>query len=145
MPSGRQLECFNAWNEAWTLLPADVERSGIFRRAGEANAAVAGFRTDKALAVFERQRGNTVWVAVINPGEGFGLRWAAGWVPGQARRLAGVWLVNGRRDPRQPIQVSFALPDPIDSDRRGLEHSLERSRRIEPDSVRVARRSTSST
>ena len=103
VPSGRQLECFSAWNEAWTLLPADVERSGTFRRAGDANAAIAEFRTDKALAVFERQRGNTVWVAVINPGEDFAMRWAAGWVPGQARRLAGVWLVNARRDPRQPL------------------------------------------
>jgi hypothetical protein len=104
VPSGRQLECFNAWNEAWTLLPADVERSGMFRRAGDSNAAIAEFRTDKALAVFERQRGNTVWAAVINPSEDFGMRWAAGWVPGQARRLAGVWLVSARRDPRQPFK-----------------------------------------
>lgn len=104
VPSGRQLDCFNAWNEAWTLLPADVERSGMFRRAGDSNAAIAEFRTDKALAVFERQRGNTVWVAVMKPSEDFGMRWAAGWAPGQARRLAGVWLVNARRDPRQPFK-----------------------------------------
>src|SRR5206468_3391483 len=67
IPSGRELECFQAWNEAWTLLPADVEQSGSFRVAGEERAAVSEFRTDKALAVYERQRGNTVWVVIINP------------------------------------------------------------------------------
>jgi hypothetical protein len=103
IPTGRQLECFNAWNEAWTLLPADIERSGGFRRAGDPGAAVLDFRQERALGVFERQRGNTAWVAIINPGEGFAMRWAAGWVPGQARRLGGVWLINARRDLRQPI------------------------------------------
>jgi hypothetical protein len=102
IPSGRELECFNAWNEAWTLLPSDIERSGTFRRARDAGAAVVDFRSDKALAVFERQRGNLVWVAVLNPSEGFAMRWASGWSPQQTRRLEGVWLINARRDARQP-------------------------------------------
>lgn len=100
VPSGRELECFTAWNEAWTLLPADVERSGVFRPAGSDDAAVAGFSSDKALGVFERQRGNLVWVAVINPSEGFAMRWATGWNPQQTRRLDGVWLLTARREPR---------------------------------------------
>jgi hypothetical protein len=104
VPTGRQLECFKAWNEAWTLLPADVERSGAFRKAGDPEAAILDFRHDRALAVFERQRGNTAWVAIINPGEGFAMQWAGGWIPGEARRLNGVWLVNARRAPRQPIR-----------------------------------------
>jgi len=103
IPTGRELECFNAWNEAWTLLPAEIERSGVFRRAGDPDAALAEFRQGKALAVFERQRGTTVWVAIINPSEGFSMRWAAGWTPGQARRLGGVWLVNARRTGRSPF------------------------------------------
>lgn len=100
IPTGRELECFNAWNEAWTLLPADVERSGMFRAAGAADAAVGGFSADKALGVFERQRGNLVWVAVINPNEGVAMRWATGWNPQQTRRLDGVWLLTARRDGR---------------------------------------------
>jgi hypothetical protein len=104
VPTGRQLESFKAWNEAWTLLPADVERSGAFRRAGDPEAAIFDFRRDKALAVFERQRGNNAWVAIINPAEGFAMQWAAGWIPGQARRLSGVWMVTARRAPRQPIR-----------------------------------------
>ena len=104
VPAGRQLECFNAWNDAWRVLPTDVERSGTFRRAGDPGAAVAEYRTDQALAVFERQRGNTTWVAVINPGDDFSMQWRPGWVPGPARRLGGVWLINARRDPRQSIK-----------------------------------------
>ena len=101
IPSGRELECFQAWNEAWTLLPADIEQSGTFRRAGEDRAAVSEFRTDKALAVYERQRGNTVWVVIINPKEDFAMRWRPGWIPGETRRLDGVWLLNARRDNRR--------------------------------------------
>ena len=104
VPAGRQLECFNAWNDAWSVLPADVERSGTFRRAGDPGSAVVEYRTDKALGVFERQRGNTTWVAVINPGDDFAMRWRPGWAPGPARRLGGVWLINARRDPRQSIK-----------------------------------------
>ncbi len=100
IPTGRELECFNAWNEAWMLLPMDVERSGVFRIAGTIDAAVGGYSADKALAVFERQRGNLVWVAVINPSEGFAMRWATGWNPQQTRRLDGVWLITARRDGR---------------------------------------------
>jgi hypothetical protein len=104
IPNGKQLECFNAWNEAWSLLPADIERSGTFRRAGEAGAAVVAYSTDHALAVFERQRGNLAWAAVINPTEAFAMRWATGWSPQQTRRLGGVWLVSARRDARQPVR-----------------------------------------
>ena len=83
IPSGRELECFQAWNEAWTLLPADLERSGTFRRAGDERAAVAEYQAERALAVYERQRGNMVWVVIVNPMEGFILRWRAGWIPGE--------------------------------------------------------------
>jgi hypothetical protein len=100
IPTGRELECFNAWNEAWTLLPVDVERSGVSRAAGTSDAAVGGFSPDKALGAFERQRGNLVWVAVINPKEGVAMRWATGWNPQQTRRLDGVWLLTARREAR---------------------------------------------
>ena len=47
VPGGRELECFNAWNEAWTLLPADVERRGVFRAGGTSGSVVA---------VYDRER-----------------------------------------------------------------------------------------
>ena len=104
IPTGRELECFNAWNEARTLLPSDIERTGAFRRARDEGAAVVDYSSDKALGVFERQRGNLAWVAVINPTQGFSMRWGTGWNPQQTRRLEGVWLINARRDARQPFR-----------------------------------------
>ena len=104
IPTGRELECFNAWNEARTLLPSDIERTGTFRRARDEGAAVVDYSSDKALGVFERQRGNLAWVAVINPTQGFSMRWGTGWNPQQTRRLDGVWLINARRDARQPFR-----------------------------------------
>ena len=104
IPVGRELECFNAWNEAWTLLPSDIERTGSFKRARDEAAAVVDYSSDKALAVFERQRGNLAWVAVINPSQGLAMRWGPGWNPQQTRRLQGVWLISARRDARQPFR-----------------------------------------
>jgi hypothetical protein len=104
IPTGRELECFNAWNEAWTLLPSDIERTGTFRRARDEGAAVVDYSSDKALAVFERQRGNLAWAVVMNPSEGFAMRWGTGWNPQQTRRLQGVWLISARRDARQPFR-----------------------------------------
>ena len=104
IPTGRELECFSAWNEAWNLLPSDIERTGTFRRAREEGAAVADYSSDKALAVFERQRGNLAWAVVMNPSEGFAMRWGTGWNPQQTRRLQGVWLISARRDARQPFR-----------------------------------------
>jgi hypothetical protein len=101
VPTGRELQCFQAWNEAWTLLPSDLERSGTFRRAGDELAAVAEVRPDKALAVFERQRGNTVWVVIVRPQADFSLRWRSGWTPGDTRRLDGAWVLSARRDARR--------------------------------------------
>ncbi len=104
IPTGRELECFNAWNEAWSLLPSDIERTGTFRRARDEGAAVVDYSSDKALGVFERQRGNLAWVAVIKPAQGFAMRWGTAWNPQQTRRLQGVWLISARRDPRQPFR-----------------------------------------
>ncbi len=48
VPDGRELECFNAWNEAWTLLPADVEHLGVFReRRDAAGSIVTAFDRDR--------------------------------------------------------------------------------------------------
>ncbi len=66
VPSGRELECFDAWNESWTLLPGDIEQGGNLRSAGEPGAAVRGFSSKAVRAVFERQRGDTARVLAID-------------------------------------------------------------------------------
>ena len=99
VPAGRELECFDAWNEAWTLLPSDLEQGGTFRRAGDAGAAVVSFARDAALAVFERQRGNQVSVLVVNPRADPALKWAPGWTPAETKRLDGAWVIVARAAP----------------------------------------------
>jgi hypothetical protein len=97
IPTGRQLQCFKSWNSAWTLLPADIERRGVFRRAGESGAAVSTFSAGRALAVFERQADDTAWVLVIRPQPSFSAAWAEGWRISRVRRLDGAWIITARR------------------------------------------------
>jgi hypothetical protein len=68
VPAGAELRAFEAWREAWTLLPEDIER-GTFR-------AVDGARA----ATFETRLDGEVWALTIqgpSPAEGFGAvsRW----------------------------------------------------------------------
>ena len=98
IPAGRELECFNAWNEAWSLLPAGLERAGVFRRAGDPGAAVTSYAGERALGVFERQTGNTARVIVIDPRPGFSASWSAGWRVTRTDRRHGAWLISARRE-----------------------------------------------
>jgi hypothetical protein len=97
IPAGRELECFNAWNEAWSLLPAGLERAGVFRRAGDPGAAVTSYAGERALGVFERQTGNIARVIVIDPRPGFSASWSAGWRVTRTYRLQGAWIIFARR------------------------------------------------
>ena len=55
VPEGRELECFNAWNEAWTLLPAR-RRSSTVRSGAAAPQAASSRRSiaNESLAIYER-------------------------------------------------------------------------------------------
>ena len=57
VPEGRELECFTAWTEAWTLLPPDVERHGTFRIGGAPGSIVTTFDRERILAIYERVDG----------------------------------------------------------------------------------------
>ena len=78
VPQGRELECFNAWNEAWTLLPAEVESQGAFAVSGAQSTAVQDFDRKAALGVFERIAGSRGWVLAVGPGDP-ALKLADGW------------------------------------------------------------------
>ncbi|OFW08528.1 MAG: hypothetical protein A3H96_15175 [Acidobacteria bacterium RIFCSPLOWO2_02_FULL_67_36] len=97
VPTGRELECFNAWNEAWTVLPDDIETSGVFHRAGDGGAAVASFDSGAALAVFERQRADTAWVIAVGVRGDPGLKWAPGWQPSEVRRSDRLQVLRARK------------------------------------------------
>ncbi len=97
IPTGQEARCFEAWNEAWTLLPSSLEQQGTFREAGRPGAAVASFDPKTAEAVFERQVGATAYVLVVNATSEPVVSWSAGWRRTSVKRLGGAWLLTGNR------------------------------------------------
>ena len=99
IPTDQEARCFEAWNEAWTLLPSSLEQQGTFREAGRPGAAVASFDPKTAEAVFERQVGATAYVLVVNATGEPVVRWADGWRRTAVKPLGKAWLLTGRRGP----------------------------------------------
>jgi hypothetical protein len=97
IPTGVEARCFDAWNEAWALLPADIETGGQFRTAGDPGAAVTSFDPANAAAVFERQRNGTVYVLGVNARMPPTIRWSQGWRPGKVTQLGAAWLLTATR------------------------------------------------
>jgi hypothetical protein len=93
IPDGVELACFDAWNEAWTLLPDDVERTGTFRAAGVDGAAVRGYKTGAVRGVFERTGGDSGWVLSVGAGEP-GLTLAEGWRVAETKSFDGGRLLR---------------------------------------------------
>lgn len=96
IPEGRELECFEAWNEAWTLLPGDVESQGTFAMAGAPGAAVRDFDRKASLGVFERSAGNRGWVLSVGPGDP-ALSLAPGWSASETKTFEGARLITVAR------------------------------------------------
>lgn len=92
VPEGRELDCFNAWNEAWTLLPADVESQGTFAASGGQGTVVQDFDRKAAFGVFERVAGNRGWVLAVGAAEP-GLKLAAGWSVAEPKAFEGARLI----------------------------------------------------
>lgn len=93
VPSGRALECFEAWQAGLDLM-ADLPEGGRFIAAGEL-AAVAGVQ--RIRAAFGREYGDEVWLAAIDPADGASVTFRDGWRPRSARRIPGVHLHRARR------------------------------------------------
>ena len=93
IPEGRELQCFDAWNEAWALLPADVEIQGTFALSGTTEAVVQAFDRATGYGVFERIAGSRGWVLAVGPGDP-ALRLAAGWSVQETRTFDGVRLLT---------------------------------------------------
>jgi hypothetical protein len=90
VPDGRELECFNAWNEAWTLLPRDVEREGTFAANG---GVVQDFDRQAIAGVFERSSASRGWILVIGD-DAAALRLSEGWTIAGTRRIDGGRLLQ---------------------------------------------------
>jgi hypothetical protein len=100
IPAQRERECFDAWSQAWTLLPNDIEPSGTFRAAGAPGAAAVlkSPRSGEWVGAWEVQRGNEVWVLVAGPGAAAAeLSWAEGWRQVDERRWSASRLLHAVR------------------------------------------------
>jgi len=97
IPTGAEARCFEAWNEAWTLLPSGVELKGAFYEAGQPGAAVAAFDRATASGVFERQVGEITYVLIVAAPKEPGLTWSKGWRRTSQKRFGSAWLVIGER------------------------------------------------
>jgi hypothetical protein len=97
IPTGLEARCFDAWNEAWTLLPANVEIDGAFHEAGQPGSAVAAFDRTAAAAVFERQQRTTAHLLVIDAPQLPHISWLKGWRRTSLKRLGGAWLLTAAR------------------------------------------------
>jgi hypothetical protein len=97
IPTGLERRCFDAWNQAWTLLPSDVELKGEFHEAGQPGAAVASFDRATASGAFERQAGAITHVLVVDAPKEPGLTWSRAWRRTGQRRLGSAWLLTGER------------------------------------------------
>ncbi len=98
LPAGRELECFDAWNEAWTLLPPGVERFGVFRVGGTPESVVTAFDRTAILGVYERSDAATGWILVLGD-EDAGVTLKSGWTVRETRRVDGGRLLYVTRPP----------------------------------------------
>ena len=81
IPAAEELACFNAWNEAWTLLPPGVEQQGRFEVVGSGSSAD-----------YRRLGEREGWVLMLPPARDPNP--VAGWKIAETRRLDGAMLVR---------------------------------------------------
>ena len=96
VPEGRELESFNAWYEAWRLLPADVERHGVFRAGGSPDSIVTTFDRERILEVYERADATRGWLLILGD-VAAAVTPSAGWTIVETRRFDGGRLVTVTR------------------------------------------------
>jgi hypothetical protein len=96
IPQGVELQCFNAWNAAWTLLPSAVEDAGEFAVARSPQAQVLKDLPSAALGGWERVVANRAWVLVVGNSVG-SITLAPGWQADGIQESEGMWLVSARR------------------------------------------------
>ena len=87
IPAAEELACFNAWNEAWTLLPPGVEQQGRLEVVGSGSNAE-----------YRRLGDREGWVLMLPPVRD--PQPVAGWKIAESHRLDGVMLVRLIRESR---------------------------------------------
>jgi hypothetical protein len=83
IPSGRQLESFNAWQEAWTLLPAGERLTAV--EPGEPGSPVTAIK-GQFLRTFVAMGERRAWVLAIEARGPISVTWAPGWKAGETKQ-----------------------------------------------------------
>jgi hypothetical protein len=97
VPEGPELECFNAWNEAWTLLPPDIEQHGVFKVGGTPGTLITTYDRERTLAIYERADAARAWLLIL--GDGAAVTLSDGWTIVESRRIEGGRLLTMARVP----------------------------------------------
>jgi hypothetical protein len=96
IPEGRELECFRAWQEAWTLVPG--AEPIVAEDAAVEGGPVKAIRGEGYAASFIGVRGDTAWVLVAGSTTPVRVEWSAGWAPADTRRWPrSQWYAASRR------------------------------------------------
>jgi hypothetical protein len=94
VPTGPELECFNAWNEGWALLPD--AGAGDFRAGVVANGIVASYDPARILGTFERSSAEAGWILALGDSEA-AVSLRSPWRVESVRPLAGGRLLRATR------------------------------------------------
>lgn len=96
VPEGRELACFNAWNQAWTLLPRDVERHGAFAMPGAPGSIVAAHDRQRIIGIYERTDAASGWILVLGDSSAT-VTLTTGWSVHESRPVDGGRLLSVTR------------------------------------------------
>jgi hypothetical protein len=95
-PEGRELECFRAWQEAWSLVPG--AEPIVTRTAGVEGGAVKAIHGGGYAASFIGERGDTAWVLVAGTTGPVKIEWSPGWSAADVRQWPrSQWYVARKR------------------------------------------------
>jgi len=96
IPEGRELECFRAWQEAWTLVPG--AEPIVTRDAAVEGGPVTAIRGEGYVASFIGVRGDTAWVLVAGTTTPVRVEWSSGWAVVDTRQWPrSQWFAASRR------------------------------------------------
>jgi hypothetical protein len=102
IPMGRQAEAFAAWQEAWSLLPRDIEETAVFHPGATKASPVDGVRPAAALPVMVGERANDAWALLVESGQDAAVTWREGWRQLDGWAWPGIRLLRAVRESRQP-------------------------------------------
>lgn len=95
-PEGRELDCFRAWQQAWSLVPGS--ESVAAAEAGGPGAPVKAIHGEGSAASFIGTRGDKAWVLIAGTKGPVRIEWSPGWSPTDSRRWPrSQWHAASRR------------------------------------------------